>query len=152
MEIRRLRVIVLFTIILTIFLTACETNSSTVLNNNTTKISNEDLKKVFEGYSPTLDGAYAESYCSELYDIYKESNMKQFIQVLCEYDINAVKGVMEFLVGELLNRDDGKAQAKELERIFEEMKEDKSLSGKEKYAVYQGLTCILFFRETLSID
>lgn len=149
LNINRLVQILIIVTLLGALMFSCR-SASTVSNDNS-EIDNKVFIEIFDRYSPLLDGAYAESYCYELCEAYKKGNMRQFIKVLSEYDINTVKGIMNFLVGGLL-ASEGKTQIQELKSVFEELEKDKSLSPKEKFAVYQGQADIIFFTETLLLE
>lgn len=141
--------------VIVIGLTSCnqinrQFTSEQTVKEKSTEITDEELSTLFNKYKPTLDGAYAEGYAYELYQAYKKSNPKQFIGVLSKLDANNMKGIIELFVGQTLNND-GKSEAKKLEKVFEDLKKDTSLSRKEKYAVYEVLAKILYFKETLNI-
>ena len=121
------------------------TNSKS-LTEEKSDITDTELLALFKKYSPTLDGAYAEGYSSELYSAYKISNPKQFIEIMSKCDIHDMSGIIFLFVGEV-----GAYNTKELETAFEELRKDKTLSRKEKYAVNEVLAKVIFYKETMNV-
>lgn len=138
-----------------IFSVAIVTSSCNIIDKNQVSTQNKvmktnnELADIFNEYEFTLDGANAESYAYELYDIYKKSDVEQFINILSECDINRICGIIDLLVGEILNSE-GNEGSKKLETTFESFKKNTKLNRKEKYIVYEVLARILYFEEALN--
>lgn len=142
------RVIFLLIFIVAFVFTGCKSSNVSSETISKTSISNDELKRLFQEYSPKLDGVYAEGYASKLYDAYKKSNSKQFIEVLSTNELYEMEGIIKLFVSEMFL--DGKKGITELEKNYEDIKKQKSLSRKEKYATYEILAQIVYFKESLN--
>jgi hypothetical protein len=130
-------------IVLTLSVIACSRDGEKTDKDNS--IPDTELIALFNKNSNTLDGAYAEKYAFDLYDAYKHTDYKKYINVLSNYEKSNVKHIIKLLVEEAIS-DDGKAAVEEYTSIFNKLHDDKDITEMEKYIVLEMYTYVLYLQ------
>lgn len=132
------------------FICSCSKITKTT-NNDVVKTNIETdstLTELFNEFSYTLDGAYAEKYAYDLYESYKLTTPENFVYILSKQEINHVKRIIYLLVSEVINTEI-ESDIEEFTSIFKDLLDNKDLSKMEEYIVYDIYTNILFFQITI---